>query len=72
MRYIRFPELEEKFGIPYSRMHLSRLEKDGAFPCRVRLSANCIAWLEAEVIAWCAARNNGRPDKSATTALEVA
>ena len=48
--------------IPYSARHLSRLEKCGQFPRRVRLGRR-VAWVEAEVRTWIeehtASRNAG-------------
>lgn len=52
-------------GVIYSRMHLRRLERDGGFPKHVRVSANRIAWVEAEVDAWIAARIAERDRRAA-------
>lgn len=60
MRYVSRRQLREMFGIAYSRAHLARLEKAGQFPQRVKLSPNRVAWVESEIIAWCAARNEAR------------
>jgi prophage regulatory protein len=60
MRYVTRQQLREEFGIPYSKAQLARLEKAGEFPRRVRLSANRVAWVEGEIVAWCAARNQAR------------
>lgn len=60
MRYVTRPQLREKFGIPHSKAQLLRLEKAGGFPRRVRLSANRVVWIESEILAWCAARNEAR------------
>ncbi len=49
MRFLRFPELRALKGIPYSRMHVDRLEKAGQFPKRVRLSSMTVAWIEEEI-----------------------
>ncbi len=41
--FLRYPELKGK-GIPFSRMHIDRLEKAGKFPRRVTgLGENTIA-----------------------------
>jgi prophage regulatory protein len=56
MRFLRFPELQSVKGIPYSRMHLDRLEKAGNFPKRVRLSSMTVAWVEEEVDAHLASK----------------
>ena len=55
-RFVRFPRLAPDFGIPYSRMHIDRLEKLGRFPKRVALGPNSVAWVEDEIIAWQAER----------------
>lgn len=55
-RFVRFPELNARFGIDYSRMHIDRLEKCGRFPRRVPLGLNSVAWVEDEIIAWQAER----------------
>jgi prophage regulatory protein len=48
--FVRFKELEAA-GIPWSRVHIDRLEKAGKFPKRVRLGANTVAWVRAEIEA---------------------
>ena len=42
--------------IPFTRQHLSRLEKAGLFPRRVQVGGQRVAWLESEVDAWIEAR----------------
>lgn len=54
MRVLQFPKLKADKGIPYSRMHVDRLEKAGQFPRRIKLGANSVAWIEEEVDAWLA------------------
>lgn len=48
--------------VPYSSAHIDRLEKAGEFPPRVRLGANRVGWLEAEVQEWIAAKASERPN----------
>ena len=36
---------------PYSRQHISRLEKDRKFPVRVKLGQNRVGWVLEEVEA---------------------
>jgi predicted DNA-binding transcriptional regulator AlpA len=60
MRYLRFPQLKAEKGIPWTRVHIIRLEKERKFPGRVRLSANTVAWSEEEVDAWQKARATER------------
>jgi len=38
--------------VPYSKMHLNRLEKRGEFPPRIRLGARRVVWKLSEVMAW--------------------
>lgn len=44
-------ELRE-LGITYSKEHLRRLEADGLFPPRIRLSPARVVWMFNEVVAW--------------------
>jgi prophage regulatory protein len=39
----RYPALAER-GVPYTRVHLRRLELAGKFPRRIRLSENVVCW----------------------------
>ena len=38
--------------VPYSSVQICRKERAGEFPGRVRLGANRVGWVEAEVEAW--------------------
>jgi prophage regulatory protein len=51
-KFVRFPDLRERFGLTWTRMHIDRLEKAGRFPKRVSLTNRSVAWLEDEIIAW--------------------
>ena len=53
-RLLPWPELAQR--VPYTRQHLSRMEKEDRFPRRVQLGGNRVAWLESEVDAWIEAR----------------
>jgi prophage regulatory protein len=55
-RFIRFGQLKSEKGIPFSRVHIDRLEKIGAFPRRFRLGKNTVAWREDEINEWALAR----------------
>jgi prophage regulatory protein len=55
-RLVLHRQLEPEFGVPWSNVHLLRLEKAGKFPKRVRLGANTIAWVASELGAWNEAR----------------
>ena len=47
---------ERKRLVPYSNMHISRLEKAGKFPKRIRLGNGRVAWSLREIQDWIAAR----------------
>jgi prophage regulatory protein len=49
MQLLTFQELKPRKGIPYTRQHLARLEKVGAFPSRRQLGANRVVWIESEI-----------------------
>ena len=66
-RFLSYDDLVER-GIRFSRVHLRRLEKAGAFPMHVTLGAGnevqtSIAWLLDEVEAWEAKRIAARDAK---------
>lgn len=49
-RFLRAPEVCRMVG--YSRASLYRLEKEGAFPRRIKLGANAAAWKLSDVRQW--------------------
>lgn len=55
-RLVSKKELKTVCGIPYTPQHIARLEAAGAFPKRVQLGQNRVAWVLAEVDAWIAQR----------------
>ena len=61
-RLVTYRELKA-LGVPYSRQHLARLEKQTppAFPKRVRLGACRVVWLLTEIEVWLQARIDARP-----------
>lgn len=60
-RLIRRSELQRK--VPFSMVHIWRLEKQSAFPRRVSIGPNAVAWFADEVDAWIEGRlrAGGRP-----------
>jgi prophage regulatory protein len=46
--------------VPLSRFTIRRLERDKAFPQRVKLGPKRIAWLEHEVLGWISERMAAR------------
>jgi prophage regulatory protein len=60
MKLLAYDDLKSK-GIPYSKIQLWRLEKDGRFPKRVRLGGGArYAWSEREIDNWIADRIRDR------------
>jgi prophage regulatory protein len=55
-RSLRFSEVQAL--VPYSRMHIDRLEKAGKFPKRFRLGAGRVIWKQSEVAAWLEAKRS--------------
>lgn len=53
---------ERRILIPYSDMHVWRLEQAGQFPKRVRLGPNRVGWSERELQQWITARKAERTD----------
>ena len=50
IRILPFEEVRDR--VPYSAVQLWRKEAAGDFPRRVRLGANRVGWVEAEIDAW--------------------
>jgi predicted DNA-binding transcriptional regulator AlpA len=53
--YATFKELAG-MGVPYCRLHLHRLARQGKFPVAYQLSNNRVAWRVSEIEAWLAER----------------
>ena len=51
---------ERRALVPYSDMHVWRLERAGGFPRRIRLGAHRVGWSLREVIAWIEGRKADR------------
>jgi prophage regulatory protein len=49
-RSLRLPEVQQL--VPYSKMHIDRLEKAGSFPKRIRLGLGRIVWKQSETLQW--------------------
>jgi prophage regulatory protein len=48
-RLATWRDLKDEFGIPYSRQHVGRLEKQGKFPKRVKLNGFRCVWYREEI-----------------------
>ena len=51
-KVVMYPDLSERFGIRYTRQHVSRLEKKGKFPRRLKLNGFRVVWYEWQIIEW--------------------
>ena len=54
IRYIRQPEVLDRAGVSW--ITLLRWEKQGRFPRRRKIGLRAVAWVEAEIDEWCAAK----------------
>jgi prophage regulatory protein len=43
---------ERRLLVPYSDMHIWRLEREGKFPKRIKIGPNRVAWRLSEILAW--------------------
>jgi prophage regulatory protein len=59
-RVYRFRDLSSA-GVPYTRKHITALEKRGEFPMHFQLGANSVAWVAEEVDQWVEERIRRRP-----------
>ena len=60
MRVLRYPELRATKGIPFSKVHLKRLEDAGKFPRRFYLGENTAVWSEPEIDEYLESKAAGR------------
>ena len=64
MRYMRLQEVTRLTGL--SRATISRLEGNGGFPTRRKLSSRTIGWPEEEVQKWLSNRGAARGARTET------
>lgn len=57
-RIITAPERRQL--VPYSDMHIWRMEKAGVFPQRIKLGPNRVGWSLSEILEWIDARKAER------------
>ncbi len=57
MKALRWPKIHELTGM--SRTTVWRLETQGKFPRRRRLTGNAVAWIEDEILDWLDSREVG-------------
>ena len=65
-RFERFPEVSSRVGL--SRATIWRLEREGKFPRRRRISGNAVAWLNTEIDDWMSSREGASDDASGDAA----
>jgi prophage regulatory protein len=65
MRILSFDELRPAKGIPYSKVHIWRLEREGKFPKRVPLGASRHGWVDTEIDDWLVERMASRNVRAA-------
>ncbi len=65
MKLLSYDELRPAKGIPYSKVHIWRLEKEGRFPKRVPLGASRHGWIETEIDDWITERMASRNAEAA-------
>ena len=65
MRILTYPDLRERKGIPYSRVHIARLEAAGKWPKKVPYGPGRVGWLESEVDALIKAKADLRKEPEA-------
>lgn len=58
IKFLRRPEVEKMTGL--SRSQIYALIDKGAFPRQVGLSANSVAWIDAEILQWMEERIHSR------------
>jgi len=66
-RLLDYQALRER-GIPWSRVHIARLEAASKFPQHIDLGANSIAWFEDEIDDFLEAKAAARDQRSARRA----
>jgi prophage regulatory protein len=66
MRFLRYEDLKTR-GIPFSRVHIDRLQKAGQFPRKVKLGGNTAAYIEDEIDTWLASRVAARDSTEAAS-----
>jgi len=64
-RILIYPDLREKKGIVFSRVHIARLEAAGKFPKKIQYGDGRVGWLEREVDEWIEAKAAARETEAA-------
>ena len=67
---LTWPELSRL--VPYSRVHIGRLEHAGQFPLRLQIGPGRVAWRLTEIEDWLASRGRGALTGYGAAAAHVA
>ena len=59
LQLLRCTDVQRRTGL--SRATISRLERRGAFPKHIKISANIVAWLEEDILEWVRRRAEPEP-----------
>ena len=65
MKLLSYHELRPLKGIPYSKVHIWRLEREGKFPKRVPLGESRHGWVDTEIDEWITKRMASRNQQAA-------
>jgi DNA-directed RNA polymerase alpha subunit len=65
-RIYRFRDLKAA-GVPFTRKHVTHLEKQGQFPKRFNITEFSVGWVAAEVDAWVGSKIRSRDVASKST-----
>jgi prophage regulatory protein len=65
VRLLSYDELRPLKGIPYSKVHIWRLEREGKFPKRVPLGESRHGWVDTEIDEWISKRMASRNQEAA-------
>ena len=69
-RLLDYPALKER-GIPWTRIHVGRLEAAGEFPLHINVGKSSIAWFEDEVDDFLEKKARERDAKAAALAAKA-
>ena len=69
MRVYRFRDLKNA-GVPFTRKHITHLEKLGTFPMHFYIGENSVAWVADEVDGWVEDRIRRRSSEWRTARID--
>lgn len=51
-RFVSYPELKARYGLPWSRQHVDRMIKAGKFPGKFQLTEHRVGWWSDHIESW--------------------